>query len=284
MEVDGMYENTPWEHIARWAPWLGLGVLLLAIVMYQLAKRRETAAPDTGLAVELIAGMLGALGLSLATIGVLFCTMWRAAHATYPHHFGRTAVGLAIGVVVVALLVGLLWRVWRTETAIYGMLTASVAITAAIAAFSHSIIAEGQVTAMALPVGYIVCAIGATAVASLMYRDAILYEAACVLTFIALAFVATRLLPVVQFRDDTSGNTYPVTGAFYIVALGRIARMWVIPPAVKWGMLIATIAIGYLLASWYGIAIAAVGLSISGALDPRRLPSAESPPQRLTPV
>lgn len=279
-----MYENTAWEQIALWAPWLGIGALLVAIILYQLAKHRTTADPKIQLSAQLITGTLAALGLSLATIGVLFSVMWRPAHATYPHAFGRAAVGTAIGAALAALLIGLLWRSWLAQALAYGMLTSSVAAAAAIAAFSHSIIAEGQVTAMVLPVGYILCAIGAIIVASVMYRNAMLHEALCVFAFIVLAWVATRLLPVVQFRDDSTGSVYPVTGAFYIVALGRIARVWVLPAWMRGGLAISTIAIGYLLASWYGIAIAVVGFSISGALDPRRLPSAESPLQRLTPV
>jgi hypothetical protein len=162
------------------------------------------------------------------------------------------------------------------------MLTASAATAAALSAFSHSIIAEGQVTAMVLPVGYIVNALGAALIASIKHRDALLHEAIGVVAFLGLAYWASQVLPVVQFRDDST--VYPATGAFYIVALGRLSRVWLLPPWAMWGGGAATIAIGYLLAAWYGVAIAVVGLSISGALDPRRLTSAESLPPRLTPV
>ena len=282
MEVDGMYENTPWEHLALWAPWIGLAAVVLAIVLYQIGKRSEVNDPDGGLAKLLVAERIIALGLSLATLGVLFTIMWRPAHDTYPYPFGRMAIKVAVGSVILAAIVALIRRASLGSAIVYGMLTASAASAAAIAAFSHTIIAEGQVTAMVLPVGYVVAALGAALIASVKHRDAVFHEILGVLSFLALAFVASQLLPVVQFRDDST--TYPVTGGFYIVALGRLSRMWLLPPWAMWGGAAATIAIGYLIGSWYGIAIAALGLSISGALDPLRLPSAESPPPRLTPV
>lgn len=280
-----MYENTPWEHLALWGPWLGIGALLLALVLYRIARRSEAGNPHGGLTKALIAERIGAIGLSLATLGVLFVIMWRPAHDTYPYAFGRAAIGVAVGSVIVAFLIGVLQRSLIGSAATYGMLTASAAAAAAISAFSHSIIAEGQVTAMVLPVGYVVCALGAAVIASVKSRDALLHEMIGLLSFLVLAALASWLLPVVQFREGgADSSTYPVYGGFYIVALGRIARLWLLPPWAMWGGAVATIAIGYLVASWYGIAIAAIGLSISGALDPRRLPNAESLPPRLTPV
>ena len=282
MDVDGMYENTPWEHLALWAPWLGIAALALAIALYVIGKRSEASDPRGGLAKVLVGERIGALALSFMTLGVLFTIMWRPAHDTYPYALGRAAIGVAIGSVIVATIAELVWRSARSSITVYGMLTASVAAAAAIAAFSHSIIAEGQVTAMVLPVSYIACALGAAIIASVKHRDAVFHEILGVVAFLALAFAASQLLPVVQFRDDST--YYPVTGGFYIVALGRLTRMSLLPLWAKSSGAAATIAIGYLLASWYGIAIAVIGLSISGSLDPLRLPNAESPPPRLTPV
>ncbi|HXC25409.1 MAG TPA: hypothetical protein VNU46_05790 [Gemmatimonadaceae bacterium] len=280
-----MYENTPWEHLALWGPWLGIGAFLLALILYRVAKRSEAGDPDGGLTKSLVAERIGTLGLSLATLGVLFVIMWRPAHDTYPRAFGWAAIEVAVGSVVIALVVGFLRRSLLDSAITYGMLTASVAAAAAISAFSHSIIAEGQVTAMVLPVGYVVGALGAAVIASIKSRDAIPHEILGFISFLVLAAVASWLLPVVQFREGgADSSTYPVYGGFYIVALGRLSRLWLLPVWAMWGGAVATIAIGYLVASWYGIAIAAIGLSISGALDPRRLPSAESLPPRLTPV
>jgi hypothetical protein len=292
MEVDGMYENTPWERLALWAPWIGIAVVLAAIILAVIVAmrlKRMRAAADVSVPTALsraasrahqsalagtpnlmlVAGMLTALGLSLATLGGLFTIMWRPAHDTYPTKFGTAAIWVAGASIVVALLVSVTKRSWRWNAFTFGLLTASAAAAAAISAYSHSIIAEGQVTAMVLPIGYVVSAILATAIASFKYDDAVMHEAISVLVFIVFAFVATQKLPVVQFRADSS--LYPVTGALYIVLLGRLARIWMFPAAAQFLGAIVAIAIGYLLAQWYGIAIAFVGLSISGALDPRRL-------------
>ena len=282
MDVDGMYENTPWERLALWAPWLGIGVVVVAIVLHAVARRREVTDASGSAAAQAVATIVGARGLALLMLGVLFVRRWRQAHDTYPHEFGRGAIGMAAAAMILALIVVLLRRSWRVPAVSYALLTAAAATAVAISAFSHSIIAEGQVTAMVLPVGYVVCAILADLIASVKYRDAILYEGVALLTFLVLAFVTTQLLPVVQFREDSS--VYPVTGAFYIVALGRAARLRVLPSWAAAALGGGAIAIGYLMASWYGIAIAVLGLSISGALDPRRLPSAESPPPHLTPA
>src|SRR5258708_2504333 len=110
MDIDGMYENTPWERLALWAPWLGLGVVLAAIVLYRVAKGREAADSSGGGALRMIALMAGARGVALLTLGGLFVTQWRQAHDTYPRAFGRGAIGVAIGSVVLVLLVTLLRR------------------------------------------------------------------------------------------------------------------------------------------------------------------------------
>lgn len=277
-----MYQNTPWENLALWAPWLGVAAIVgaIALLVALIARERSHGAFASYYPLSQVAASALALGASLIVLGTLFTILWRPAHDTYPHPFGAAAIKVAIGSAVVALIIGLVKRNWRWEALTFGALTASVAAAAAISAYSHSIIAEGQVTAMVLPVSFVVCALLANIIASVKYQDAVMYEGISVAAFLVLAFIAANKLPVVQFRADSS--LYPVTGAFYIVMLGRLARTWAIPTWFSIGAGIAAIGIGYMFAHWYGLAIAAVGLSISGALDLRRLPSEGFRPQRST--
>lgn len=282
MEVDGMYQNTPWENLALWAPWIGLGAIICASLLLAVLvlRERRTGSFAEYYPLSQLSSSTMAIGASLVVIGILFTVMWRPAHDTYPHAFGAAALQLGIASGAIGLMVAMLLKSWKREGVTFGLLTASVLIAASLSAYSKSIIAEGQVTAMVLPIGLAVCALGANLVASFKFRDGVLYEGISVAAFLVLAFFMSHKLPVVQFRADSS--LYPVTGAFYIVALGRLARVWILPWWYSLGSGIAAIGIGFLLAHWYGVAIAAVGLSVSGAIDLRRSPAElVIPPKRF---
>src|SRR5689334_13032617 len=102
MEVDGMYENTPWERMSLWAPWIGAVVLLVAIIVYFIAKRREYDDPDGAYSAMHVARVVGAYSAAFCTLGVLFTIMWRPAHDVYPHAFGRAALAVGAGALVLA--------------------------------------------------------------------------------------------------------------------------------------------------------------------------------------
>jgi len=277
-----MYENTPWEHLSLWAPWLGAAAIVLALLLVFIARRRELDDPDNAFALAHAGWLLGTYALSVITIGILFTIMWRPAHDTYPHAFGRAAVGVSIGAMLVSGALALIYRPIAHFAFIYGSLTAAVCAAAALSAFSTSIIAEGQVTAMVLPVGYAVAALFAAAIAIPFYRHEQRYEAALVIAFVVLAYFASDKLPVVQFRDDGSMFA-PVTGGVFIVVLGRLARARALPMLGIAIVSAAALATGYLLQWWYGVALAAVGLSISGGWGLLHQPSEEYPLPHSTP-
>jgi hypothetical protein len=164
------------------------------------------------------------------------------------------------------------------------MLTAAAAAAAAVSAFSHTIIAEGQVTAMVLPLGYVMCAVLAAIVSGVAFqmgmRNLDLYDLLNLVVFLGGVWFMSQKLPVVQFHADSS--LYPVTGSMFVVAAGRLARLGGLPRWAPYPIALAAIGLGYLLGYWYGVAIAAVGFSISGALDRLPLPSEESPLPRST--
>jgi hypothetical protein len=282
MEVDGMYENTPWEHLARYAPWIGIAILVAALLYFMLgrAKARGMDGDDGSLfqeATDSIARNLAALGGAALSLGILFVAFWRAAHDTYPTVFGGAAIRLMVVALGIGGILTMLWRRFVMAHATYALVTATAAAAAAVAAYSHTIIAEGQVTAMVLPVGYVVCAIVAALVAGVAYqvgvRNPDLYDVLSVGVFVVCAWFISDKLPVVQFAADSS--LYPVTGGVFIVGVARIARVSALP----WWMGVvigaAAVVLGYLFGHWYGITLAAVGLSISGGLDRLRRPSEE---------
>lgn len=272
MEVDGMYQNTPWENLALWAPWIGAGAIICAIVMLIILRQRSARSDffSEYYPLSQISSATLAIGMCLLVVGILFTILWRPAHDAYPHAFGATSFTIAIITGTIGAVVGMIVKRWKWEAFLFGGLTASVCGAAAISAYSKSIIAEGQVTAMVLPIGFAVAALLSNLIASIKYRDGVLYEAISTGVFLALALFFAHKLPVVQFREDSS--LYPVTGAFYIVALGRLSRVWLLPWWYSIGAGLAAIGIGYMLAHWYGLAIAAVGISVAGAIDLRRLP------------
>jgi hypothetical protein len=256
-----------------YAPWIGGVALIIAILVYFLARRREDEDWDGAIGGMHVARVGGAYAASFTTLGVLFTIMWRPMHDVYPHAFGRTALWVGGGALVLGGIVALTQASLRHAAIIYATLTASVCVAAAISAFSHSIIAEGQVTAMVLPLGYVAAALIAATLAAPFYRNALYYEAALVVLFAIFAYVASDKLPVVQFREDSS--VYPVTGGFFIVVLGRLARVHAFPPVAALIVAATAIAIGYFTQWWYGIAIAAVGLSISAGWGLLHPPSEE---------
>lgn len=268
-----MYQNTPWENLALYSLWIGIGALICAIAFIIFLRRREGREYFFNEYYPLIqvSSSTLALGACLIILGTLFTVLWRPAHDAYPHHFGSVAFTIAILSGVLGSLIAMTVKRARQEALTLGGMTATVCTAAAISAYSKSIIAEGQVTAMVLPVSFVVCALIANLLASVKYRDGVTYEAIHTAVFIALAFFMSHKLPVVQFRADSS--LYPVTGAFYIVALGRLSRVWLLPWWYSLGSAVAAIWIGFMLAHWYGVAIAAVGISVSGAIDLRRSPS-----------
>ena len=263
MEVDGMYENTPWERMVLVAPYVGAGALLVALVLYFILRRRDD---DDALGARVIAEWLGATGASLATLGVLFTIGWRAAHDTYPYPFGRAALwtgGVALilaGIVTVVRVIP--WRV----AFLYGIATAATCAAIAIAAFSHSIIAEGQVTAMVVPVSFVFAAVLAVTLAAVRYRDTEYATVILGIAFTALSIFAAWKLPIVQFRDNgASTEYYPNIGSLYAVLAGVLAGLaraigpawWLVPGVVVAG------AVGYIMQMWFGVAIAVLGVGLA---------------------
>jgi hypothetical protein len=289
MEVDGMYENTPWERIALYAPWIGLAVLTLALLYFIIGRVRARGNDGEdnlyfAQASDAIARHLAALGAAMLSLGILFVKFWRAAHDTYPTGFGDAAIRLIVVALAIGVVLTLLWRRFLWVHATYAMLTAAAAAAAAVSAFSHTIIAEGQVTAMVLPLGYVMCAVLAAIVSGVAFqmgmRNLDLYDLLNLVVFLGGVWFMSQKLPVVQFHADSS--LYPVTGSMFVVAAGRLARLGGLPRWAPYPIALAAIGLGYLLGYWYGVAIAAVGFSISGALDRLPLPSEESHLPRST--
>jgi len=158
---------------------------------------------------------------------------------------------------------------WRAAV-LYGVSTAAACGAAAVSAFSHSIIAEGQVTAMVVPVAFVCAAVGAGIVSAIWYRDVVSRLIALGMSFAILAFAGAWKLPVVQFRDGgASTDIYPVTGSALALFAGVIAGLaprigptwWIIP-----GLALAGAA-GYVVQMWFGMAIAAVGVGLALGVD-----------------
>jgi hypothetical protein len=167
---------------------------------------------------------------------------------------------------------------WTAGLVFWSAVT-SVALVAGVAAFSHSIIAEGQVTAMVLPLALCIGAavalvIGAFVAAIVSRTDPWnTMNAIGLFAFLLLAYAASRLLPVVQFRAD--GSLFPVTGAFWIVTAGVIAANLRVMAIAAWVGAAIACCIGYWLASWYGVTLALLGISTGWILR-----SSLAPPQR----
>ena len=289
-----MYENTPWERLALYAPWIGLAILVVAFLYFTIGRARASRVdPDGELdfqrATDGIARNLAALGGSLLSLGLLFVVYWRQAHDTYPTIFGGAALRLIVVAFAIGGILTMMWRRFLAVNATYALVTAAAAAAAAISAYSHTIIAEGQVTAMVLPVGYVLCAIVAALVSGIAYqygaRHPDLYDVISVGVFIVCAWIMSELLPVVQFpvvRFAVDPTLYPQIGGLFIVSTGRIARVAPLPWWMRVIIGIAAITLGYLFAYWFGIAIAALGLSISGGWDLPHPPSEEYRPSRST--
>lgn len=263
MEIDGMYENTPWERLSLVAPWVGLGALIAAAILLWILRRRTDEDAEGA---RHIAWWLAPAGASLATLGTLFTILWRPAHATYPYPFGRAAlwtggIALVIGIVAAALRI-----IPRHAALLYAGATAASCAAAAISAFSHSIIAEGQVTAMVVPVGMMFALVIAITIAAISYRKPAERAAILALTFAVLATFIALKLPIVQFRDGgASSEIYPNSGGLYAVIAGivagiasRVGPLWWLAPAV-----ILSAAVGYVAQMWFGIAMALLGVVIA---------------------
>lgn len=279
MEIDGMYENTPWERLSLVAPWVGLGALLVALILLFMVRGRTDI---NAIGIRRIGWWLAPAGASLLKLGALFAIFWRPAHDTYPHAFGRMALLTGGGALIIGIVLALFKLIpWRAAI-LYGGATAASCAAAAISAFSHSIIAEGQVTAMVVPVGFVFALVLAIIISAVRYRDPIPRATILGITFLILAIFIAYKLPVVQFRDGgASSEIYPVTGSLYALLAGvfagivsRVGPTWWLAPAA-----ILAAAAGYVTQVEFGVAIAALGLAIAiGIGEPTFIVPDENPP------
>ncbi len=219
---------------------------------------------------------LKALSATLATVGLPFVLLSQRAHEVHPYAFGRLFVWLAVIAVVLALIVGVVrdrhprWR-WLPS---YGMLTASTCLAVALAAFSHTIIAEGQVTAMVVPVAFLGASFVATIVSTTMlvagYGSRSVRRACMATTLVGLSILLASQLPVVQFLDGGRGNAiYPIHGALYAFLAGLLAERLAEVVRPTWGLapgvaiLAAAGIAGYMLQAWFGSAIGFLGANVA---------------------
>lgn len=224
------------------------------------------------------------LGIALATLSAPFAAFWQEAHAPIPDQF-RNVVLVVMTCAVVAASVGWLLRLISGRQAIaYSAIVVSGAVAVAIAASSRAIIAEGQVTAMVLPValcGAITAGLGVTSL-GYQIRGVVPYAAwlgalVCLAAFGILGYE----LPVVQFRaGGQSIAIYSVYGgatSFGVALLTGLVVARLFGFTIRnmgWLSLVIVSAVAYLLQAWFGVANAALGVAVSYAIAglPRREP------------
>jgi hypothetical protein len=278
MTLSALYENTPWERLGPIAVWMGLVGLAVSV-----APRRDVARDRGGsLAVAHLAS-LRALSAALVTVGLPFAVLWQRAHETYPHAFGTVValVGVVFGVQGVAI--GAARRRdprWRWALS-YGFLTATTAAAVALAALSRTIIAEGQVTAMVVALGFLLAGVAASLVETAMLAEGLRSELArhaCTIgTLVGLAVLLAWQLPVVQFVEQARIDAiHPVHGSLYAFLAGLVAGVLTREMHHRWGAGAAVVAFvtaalsGYLLQSWFGVAVATIGISVALTLSSHR--------------
>lgn len=274
MTEPALYENTPWERLGPTA--VGLGIAGLAV---SAALRRAVARDaDGSQAVEDLAP-LRALSAALVTVGLPFALLWERAHETYPHAFGRVValVGVALGVQALGLGAARYHdRRWRWAVS-YGLLTATTCAAVALAAFSRTIIAEGQVTAMVVAIGFLLSGVVASLVETTIPArgdgNEVLRRACTLATLVGLATLLAWQLPVVQFLDRTRLDTiHPIHGSLYAFLAGLTAGMIAKEMRYRWGAMVVVISFasaavaGYLLQAWFGLAVTTIGVSVALAL------------------
>jgi hypothetical protein len=268
--VPALYENAPWERLGPAAIWIGLAGLALSVAM----RRAVARSGERSFGVEHVAP-LRTLSGALITVGLPFAVLWQRAHDTYPQVFGRVVavVGIVFGVQALAIGAALYrdprWR-WALS---YGLLTAATAAAVAVAAFSHTIIAEGQVTAMVAAIGFLLSGVAASLVAGVLagrLENAPVRRACTGATLVGLAALVTWQLPVVQFVEGAqTGTVRPIYGSVYAFLAGAAAGALVnerrhrVSASVIIVANVTAVLVGYRLQSWFGLAVAALGIGVA---------------------
>jgi hypothetical protein len=270
MTLPALYENTPWERLGPAAVWLGLAGLVMSVVLQRAVVRGGESPPAVGQVAP-----LRALSAALATVGLPFALLWQRAHDTYPHAFGRVVAVVGIVFGVQALTIGAAlhrdprWR-WALS---YGLLTATTAAAVTLAAFSRAIIAEGQVTAMVVAIGFLISGVAASLVQAIVqvgYGRETVRRVCTLATLVGLAALLAWQLPVVQFIDRARMDAiHPIHGCFYAFLVGLAAGALVNRRNHGWGaseIVVACVTAalaGYLLQSWFGVAVTTIGISVA---------------------
>lgn len=277
MERNGMYENTPWERIAEYGLWVGLGTLVFALIVWFLLKRFSS--PRSA---ENFFGSGIPAAKAAVVLGAVFNIWWVEAHANYPYPFGRIMLGIACGIALVALIIGFIKRSWLPAASRYAALLVPVAAAIYMSATSTSIIAEGQVTAMVLPYVWVIALVLVCALAPLIKNAAmrltqdyetVAYIATMALLGILVYFINDKL-PVVQFHQHPDDRVYPVMGPSYAAFAGAFAtaffaknRAGLAAKIMGVALIVAAIFIAFTFQHIYGIAIAAAGAALWWTAD-----------------
>lgn len=215
------------------------------------------------------------LGAAMITLSAPFVVFYREAHDATPVQFGKAMLAVA-AVAAVSAPLARLARVasFRVATA-YASVVVSGAVAVALAAWSTAIIGEGQVTAMMLPVALCGAVIVGFGVAVIAHGLPVLRARSSWAGVIACAVAVTSIgyaLPVVQFRDGGRSNAvYPVFGGAMAFGAALIAATVVgytqrsATSAMRWSALIVVLVGAYVVQSWFGVALAVLGVVVSHA-------------------
>jgi len=214
-----------------------------------------------------------ALTAALVTVGLVFALQWERVHDSYPAAFGWVVavVGIAAGLLAVVLGLARRHDARQRWLVSYGTLTATTCAAVAVAALSHTIIGEGQVSAMLVAPGLLCCALAASAVDVALARASDVVRRACSFgtLIICVAFLSWRL-PVVQFSDPARSDAlYAVHGSAYAFLAGVAAYVFAsrMRQRPSKGVVLALMALaGYPLQGWFGVVIVTVGISVAVAL------------------
>ena len=270
-----LYENTPWERLGPIAPWVGLAGLVMGMLLRRGIGRGAGA---SGAADRF--GPAPVLSAALITVGLPFALLWSRAHDTYPHAFGRVIVVVGAALGVQAVIVGAAHRRDRRGrwALAYGLLTTTTCAAVAVAAFSRRIIAEGQVTAMVVAIGFLIAGVIASLVDATILaagqRNDVVRRACSLLTLAGLSTLVAWELPIVQFFDRTRVDAiHPIHGSLFAFLAGFVAGSFARVMSRRWGASAVAVAFvtaalaGYLLQSWFGAAMAALGISVALVLS-----------------
>lgn len=221
---------------------------------------------------------LSALAGALMAVSLPFAFLWRQAHDIKPELFAAVMAVVGLLAVVVAVAVGVGRRV-RFAVLTFCALTATASAATTMAAMSPAFIAEGRVTAMLVAPGFLLAAMvgsaGDAGARAAGVRSASVTRLLALSLLVVGSWLVAWRAPVVQFVDPFRVDAvYPIHGAWYSLLAGLAGGLVARPVRRQWGSLVATVPlvaaaiVGHSTQAWFGVAIAAVG--ISATLAPAR--------------